>query len=74
MLGCVFVLGSSFNWRITFGFLMIQSGVCGKMPLWIFVKEIVDSWRIGFIQGPIGFIDFSFFSKCCPNLGLKMQS
>ena len=64
-MGCIFVLGSSFSWRITFGLLIVQGGVCGKMLLWILVRKNVNSWRIGSIQRPNGLIDFSFFSKYC---------
>ena len=62
MLGCVFVLGTLFNWRITCGFLMIQGGICGWMLLSTFVTEIADSWRIGSIRRPNGLIVFFFLS------------
>ena len=67
MLGCVFVLGSSDNWRITFGFLIIQGRVCMMMLLCTFAREIVDSLRIGLIV-------LSSCSNCCLYLLWKMQS
>ena len=58
--GCVFVLWSLFNWRITCGFLMIQGGICGRMLLCTFVTEIADSWRIGSIRRPNSLMVFLF--------------
>ena len=74
MLGCVFVLGSSDNWRITFGFLIIQGGICVMMLLCIFAREIVDSLRISSIRRPNGLIVLSFCLNCCLYLLWKMQS
>ena len=37
-------------------------------------REILDSLRVDFIRRPKGFMGFSFFSKSCSDLGLKMQS
>ena len=37
---------------------MIQSGICGKMPLWIIFRGIADSLRIGSIRAPNGLIEF----------------
>ena len=70
MLGCAFVLGSSISWTITFRFLIVQGGVCGKMLLWILVRKVVDSWKIGSIWRPNGLIDFFFF-KILSVIGIK---
>ena len=74
MLGCVFVLGSSDNWRFTFGFLIIRGGICVMMLLYTFARKIVDSFRIGSIRRPNGLIVLSFCSNCCLYLLCKMQS
>ena len=53
---------------------MIQSGICGKMLLWILSRAMVASLRIGSIGRPNGLIDFSFWSKCRLYFGSKVQS
>ena len=58
---------------ITLGFLIIQGGVLGVMLSCILVKEVLDSLRVGSIQKSKSFIDFSFFTKYCKYLELKIS-
>ena len=74
MLGGGLVLESSYSSRITLGFLMIQGDVCGKVLSCILFSDIFYSCRVDLIRRPKGFIVFSFLSKCCLYLGMKVQS
>ncbi len=55
-----------------FFFFMIQGGICNKVFSCISFTGIIDSCRVDFIRRLKGF-DFSFLSKCCLYLGLKVQ-
>ena len=52
MLGWVLVLECSFSSRITLGVLIIQGGVCGKIPSCILFSGSFDSCRVDIIPRP----------------------
>ena len=52
---------------------MIQGGVCKKVLICILFSGIFYSCWDDFIRRSKGFIVFSFLSKCCLYLELKVQ-